>query len=326
MMLYEEGHFLLSDPISKYIPEFKDMQVLVTNDKGASEPYTLVPATREITIRHLLTHTSGLTYGFFGRPYIADLYKEAGISDGLTQTAGTIEEGVKKLAALPLISQPGEAFEYGLSTDVLGYFVEVVSGMTFDTFLRRRLFEPLGMKDAYFFVPPEKQNRLATVYTPNETNGIKRLPEDEVTMGPVVFSTSYHYKGPRTYHSGGAGLVSTAMDYARFLQMLLNGGELDGVRILSPKTVELMTVDHLSGMNTMNRATDLKFSLGFAVSEGPGATGQIGSVGSYSWGGFFNTSFWADPEEELSGVIMTQRYPGTSLGKFTVMVYQAIVK
>ena len=145
-------------------------------------------------------------------------------------------------------------------------------------------------------------------------------------MGPVVFSTSYHYNGPRTYHSGGAGLVSTAMDYVRFLQMLLNGGELDGVRIMSPKTVELMTVDHLSGTNAMTRATDLKFSLGFAASEGAGATGQIGSVGSYSWGGFFNTSFWADPEEELSGVIMTQPYPGTSLGKFTVMVYQAIVR
>ena len=325
MMLYEEGKFLLNDPVSKYIPEFKDSKVLVPT--GATEPYTLYSAENEITIHHLLSHTSGLTYGFFGRKYFTDLYKEAGVSDGLTQTEGTIGEGVKRLAKLPLVHQPGKKAEYSLSTDVLGYLVEVVSGMPLDQFFKERIFEPLGMRDTYFFLPDNKVDRLAAVYTPNDDGEIDRLPEEKIEMGPVVFSTSYHYKGPKTYFSGGAGLVSTAPDYARFLQMMLNNGELNGVRLVSRKTVELMTMDHLGDLEMFFFPGGYTFGLGFGICTDPAAVGTLGSVGEYNWGGFFYTQFWIDPSEDMIGLIMTQLYPSGGLDlqeKFRVLVYQAI--
>ena len=329
MILFEEGHFLLDDPVAKYLPAFdREMMVLVDLEDPASgeRSYRLEPANRPITIRHLLNHTSGITYGFFGQEHIAEIYEDSGISDGLIQTEGTIGEMVQKLAQQPLAVQPGEEWQYGLSTDVLGRLVEVVSGMPLDRFFRERIFIPLGMRDSHFFLPDDKVSRLAPVYTPNGRGGIERLSTDSVMIGHALFSTTYHYRGPRTYYSGGAGLVSTTTDYARFLQMLLNGGVLEGARLLSPKTVQLMTSNQIGDLNL---GTGVKFTLGFALDLGPGHSGNIGSRGVYSWGGFFNTRFWVDPREELVGVIMTQRYPNNDvdiLSKFRVMMYQSIVE
>ncbi len=324
MMLYEEGHFLLSDPISKYIPEFKNPQVLVPSSTG--DGYTTVPAKAEITIRQLLSHTSGISYLFFGREYIAELYRKAGISDGLTQTEGTIGDNVKRLAGLPLFSQPGEAWEYGLSVDVLGYFIEVISGMSLAEFFRERIFKPLRMEDTYFHLPEDKFSRLASLYTPVPEGGLDEFPETPVEFGYLVMSSTYHYSGPRTYYSGGGGLVSTASDYARFLLMMLNGGELEGVRLLSRKTVESMTANHIGDLRSLWFGN--KFSLGFGIYPDPGESGTLNSEGSYSWGGIFNTGFGVDPQEELIGIIMTQLYPNNQsdiTDKFLVLAYQAIV-
>lgn len=324
MMLYEEGHFLLSDPISKYIPEFKNPQVLVPSSTGDS--YTTVPAKAEITIRQLLSHTSGISYLFFGREYIADLYQNASISDGLTQTEGTIGDNVRRLAGLPLYSQPGEAWGYGLSVDVLGYFIEVISGMSLDGFFRERIFKPLRMEDTYFYLPEDKISRLASLYRPVPEGGLDEFPETPVEFGYLVMSSTYHYSGPRTYYSGGGGLVSTASDYARFLQMMMNGGELEGVRLLSRKTVETMTTNHIGDLRSLWFGN--KFSLGFGIYPDPGESGTLNSEGSYSWGGIFNTGFGVDPQEELIGIIMTQLYPNNQsdiTAKFPVLAYQAIV-
>ena len=321
MILYEEGKILLSDPVSKYIPEFKGIEVAVPNDENRS--HTLVKAKREITIKDLLTHTSGLTYRFIGIEPWARIYKEAGISDGLSQTEGTIGDKVKRLATLPLMHNPGERFSYSLSTDVLGYLVEVVSGMTLDAFFRERIFKPLRMTDTHFFLPPEKVQRLAAVYNQLPGGPIKRMGDDADDSGNLVYSASFHYKGPRTYYSGGAGLVSTITDYARFLQMLLNGGELDGARILSRKTVELMTVNHVGDL-----AGDRGFGLGFGIVRDVGKGSELASVGQYGWGGFFYTNFIVDPKEKLICLFMSQLYPANGLNlheRFRTLAYQAIV-
>ena len=323
MLLYEEGHFLLSDPISQYIPEFKDPQVLVPSSAG--DGYTTVPAKAEITIRQLLSHTSGISYLFMGREHIAELYRKAGISDGLIQTEGTIGDNVKRLAGLPLFSQPGEAWEYGLSVDVLGYFVEVISGMSLAEFFRERIFKPLRMEDTYFYLPEDKISRLASLYRPVPEGGLDEFPETPVEFGYLVMSSTYHYSGPRTYYSGGGGLVSTASDYARFLQMMLNGGELDGVRLLSRKTVESITTSHIGSFSIWGGN---KFGLGFGIYPGPGESGTLNSAGSYNWGGIFNTGFGVDPREEFISIIMTQLYPNDQsdiTAKFPVLAYQAIV-
>ena len=327
MMLLEEGKILLNDPISKYLPDFKNPTVLVSDGSNEGQ-YHMVPAKREITIRNLLDHTSGISYGFWGRLHLAKLYADAGISDGLIQTEGTIAQGVQKLARMPLMNQPGEAWEYGLNTDVLGRLVEVVSGMPLDQFFQERIFKPLGMKDTYFFLPEEKRPRFAAVYTPSEQGGISKLPEGPVRMGPVLFSTNWHYKGPRTYFSGGGGLVSTTSDYVRFLQMLLNGGKLDGVPLLGPKTVELMTRNHIGDLDIFLRAPGYKFGLGFAVLADPDRSGRIESKGEYNWSGFFYTRFWVDPKEDLIGIFMAQMRPNQHLDldeKFRVVTYEAIM-
>jgi CubicO group peptidase (beta-lactamase class C family) len=321
MMLIEEGKLLLADPVSKYIPEFKGAQVATPSTDRQS--YTLAPAKSEITIRHLLTHTSGITYRFIGVEPWAKVYKEAGISDGLNQTEGKIADGVKKLAKLPLMHNPGERFSYSLSTDVLGYLVEVVSGMTLDDFFRKRIFEPLRMNDTHFFLPEEKLPRLAAVYNRMPDGRIKRMGDEPDERGYLVYSAAFHYKGPRTYYSGGAGLVSTISDYARFLQALLNGGELDGARILGRKTVELMTVNHVADMFGSQG-----FGLGFQVVRDVGQGSEPASVGQYGWGGFFYTNFFVDPKEKMIGIFMSQLYPAGDLRlheRFRWLAYQAIV-
>ena len=240
MMLYEEGFFLLDDPISKYLPEFKNPKVLVKPATG--EPYS-IPATKEITIRDLLRHTSGLTYQW--NADLGSTYQKANVASGVLQYDGTIEESVKRLAALPLLFNPGDRWEYSLSVDVLGRLVEVVSGKSFDEFLRVRIFEPLGMKDTYFYPPDDKLDRLTTAYTYYPEKGLNRFPDAPIIDGSMVYSADYPYRGPKKLFSGGAGLVSTAADYARFSQMMLDGGKAGNARLLSRKSVELMTNDQL---------------------------------------------------------------------------------
>ena len=321
MMLYEEGKLLLTDPVSKFIPAFKSMQVL---EQGAEKP---APARRGITIRDLLVHRSGITYGFISSGAVGNGYRKNGVTDGLSTTTMTTAEGIDKLAAEPLVAQPGTAYNYSLSTDVLGRVVEVASGMPFESFLRERIFKPLKMNDTDFTVPEAKWSRVATVYSPDGAGAIRPMKDPE-TFGNTVMSPVAYYKAPKTYFSGGAGLVSTAADYARFGHMLLNGGVLDGVRVLSPKTIELMTVSHTTDLPSVSAAGPGRgFGLGFFVVTDLGATQTLGSVGNYGWSGIYGTTFWVDPKEKLVAIMMVQRYPGSPVAAaFQPLVYQALIK
>lgn len=317
MMLWEEGKFRLDDPISKYIPEFKNPQVL-SSFKYADTTYRTVPANKEITIRHLITHTSGLGYGVIdGDERFQMIYEKAGITDLFTTAPITIEQSVKKLAKLPLHHHPGEKFTYSEGLDVLGYFIEVVSGMPFDEFLRKRLFDPLGMDDTWFYLPNSKYNRLVTVQQQKDGKWQKL---------PVTFyDTDYPVKGAKTFFSGGAGLSSTAKDYATFLQMYLNGGELNGIRILSRTTVRSImgnqTGDLFGG-------AEKHYGLAFGVITQAGQDkGGEGSNGTFDWGGYFNTQYFADPVEQTIGILMKQtRGPvnDQTRWKFRQLVFQAI--
>ena len=318
MMLYEEGHFRLNEPVSKFIPAFKEMLVLPPEDaEDLTQP---VPATEQITIWNLLTHTDGLTYHWNER--LGPQYAAADITHGLLQDESTLAKKMKVLATIPLLHQPGAEFEYGLSIDLLGYLVEVVSGMSLDQFFSERIFKPLGMKDTHFFIPEAKRERIATVYERTKDGPITRKTQEPTVDGSLTYSTDYPYNGPRTYFSGGGGLVSTVSDYARFAQMMLNGGKLDGVRLLSRKTVELMTTNQLAKMDV-----DFGFGLGFGVVRDESDLNEIGSVGRFGWGGFFFTSFFIDPQEQMVGIFMCQLHPsgGLDLGeKIRILCYQAI--
>lgn len=317
MMLYEEGHFLLSDPISKFIPEFKNPQVIVTN------PDSTVPAKKEIAIRNLLNHTSGITYQWNEK--LGQKYFDAGITHGLIQDEGTIGDMVKKLAKMPLLFHPGEQYHYGLNVDVLGYLVEVVSGKTLDQFFKQRIFAPLGMNDTYFYVPKEKVKRLAAVYNVEKDGSLKKLDKDKIGEPPMVYSADYPFNGPSSFFAGGAGLSSTALDYATFCQMVINYGELNGTRLLSRKTVDLMISNSLGDLSIDSVGN--KFGLGFSIRQELG-TGELGSVGEYGWGGFWNTTFSIDPEENMIFVFMSQLNPGHSVdlgGRVKVLAYQAII-
>ena len=318
MILYEEGHFLLEDPISKYLPEFKNPKVLVKPANGGEE-YT-IPATREITIRDLLRHTSGLTYQWNAE--LGPYYEKANVASGLLPYDGTIGDSVARLAKQPLLFNPGERWEYSLSVDVLGRLVEVVSGMPFDEFLRKRVFEPLGMKDTYFFVPDNKLDRLAAAYTYYPDKGLQRFPDTPIVEGHFSYSADYPYRAPKKLFSGGAGLNSTAADYARFCQMMLEGGKLGNTRILSRKSVELMTHDQLGKI-----APDQAFGLGFGIDGVKGPLAELGTPGSYSWGGFFYTAFSIDPKEDMIVVFMGQLHPTGDLEldrQVHELAYQAI--
>lgn len=310
MQLYEQGRFLLHDPVSKFIPGFAKSVVAVAPAAGspADAKFTTVPAKRAIQIHDLLTHTAGLTYG--DGPAV-ELYKNAHLYGWyFADKNETIGEAVDRLATLPLQGQPGEVWQYGYSADVLGRLVEVVSGEPLDQYFARHIFEPLKMVDSCFFLAPEKESRLAKVYG---------LENGKIVLG----SQGDYVRGPRKCFSGGAGLLSTASDYGRLLQMLLNGGELDGVRLLSPKTVELMR----SGAVSLNDKTGT-FGLGFWVNTDLGRAGELGSVGAYGWGSAYFPQYVVDPQERMVAFMMTQLMPAGNSNlneRVKVLTYQALV-
>lgn len=316
MMLQERGKLLITDPVGKYMPAFQETKVAVRKDDGT---YDIVKADRPITIRDLLTHTSGVSYG---SGISADLWKKARIQGWyFADREEPIQETINRMGDLPFEAQPGEKFEYGYNTDILGALIEVVSGKPLDIFLKQNILDPLGMTDTHFYLPKEKSERLAVVYSPTE-NGLEPAPNP----GGMVGQGAY-VNGPRTSFSGGAGLLSTSMDYAKFLQMMLNKGTFNGKRILSPKTVELMTVNHL-GEATFPWVDGTGFGLGFSVVEDLGDRGTPGSVGEYGWGGAYHSSYWVDPKEEMIVVYFTQLIPAGDIddhGKLRALIYQAIV-
>jgi len=293
MMLYEEGKFRLSDPVRRYIPEFSDLKVAAS--WGPDGP-VLEDADHAMTIRELMTHTAGLAYGI-GDPHPADrLYA----SENVLDSGGTLKDMIDKLAGLPLRQQPGTRWTYSIAVDVQGYLVEVLSGQAFDEFLQERILDPLGMVDTGFHVPSEKHGRFAQVYGYGEDRALVAPPAPDASSGPRPFLD------PATFFSGGGGLVSTTMDYMRFCQMLLNGGELDGVRILSPTTVAMMSSNHLP-RDMGEYAPGAGFGLDFSVVLDPVEAGSV-SAGEYSWGGAAGTWFWIDPVEDLIFVGMIQQF------------------
>ncbi len=315
MILCEEGRLRLSDPLSRYIPEYKDAKVMVP--RGGAD-YDLLPAAREVTVHDLFTHTGGFTYGGSPTSALDRLYDE--VYARFEKTAEpTLENWVRALAEarLPLAFQPGTGFRYGISIDLLGYVIQCASGQLFEDFLQERLFGPLGMVDTAFWVPPEKADRLAFVYGPAETGGLKVIPP------PPGVDITRKTRNP----SGGGGLVSTIGDYFRFGQMLLNGGELEGTRILGRKTVEWMLQNHLPpGVLPMNEPCN-GFGLGGAVLLHPGLSNRPGSVGKFGWGGAANTEWWIDPAEGLQCLIMLQYMPCFTIPiveDFAQLAYQAL--
>ncbi len=294
MMLHEEGRFLLNDPVSKFLPEFKNPRVAVANapNERAAGGFHTVPAVREITIRDLLTHTAGLASGTGGPTF--ELAK--GLAE-FRKPENTMAEYVRELAKLPLNFQPGTAWEYGPATDVLGRMVEVISGMTLDRFFAERIFAPLGMKDTHFYVPDAQLPRLVTAYEKKD-GALSKL----TAPGPASRSGKFFM--------GAGGLAGTAEDYLKFCQMLLNGGVLDGKRLVSRKTIELMTSNHIGRIPLwQENLQGYRFGLGFRVREHNGEAAMLGSVGSYGWGGAYGTYFWIDPHEQMIGIVMIQLMP-----------------
>ncbi len=319
MMLWEEGRFQLDDPISRYIPEFEGAQLLDTFNEADSS-FTSKATDKEITIRHLLTHTSGIGYGVIdGDEKFKKIYHKAGITDLFTTREIRIGESVKKLAELPLHHDPGAAFTYSEGLDVLGYFIEVISGMPFDIFLKTRIFDPLGMKDTWFYLPEEKADRLVSV---------QQKTGDAWTKYPETFyDPDYPVKGAKTFFSGGAGLSSTVKDYATFLQMYLNEGTMNGVRLLSPTTVQSIMSNQI-GSIWADGPKDYGLAFGVVNEKGEGMGGE-GSEGTFDWGGYFNTQYFAAPKEQIIGLLFKQvqgEIKDTTGWKFRQMVFAAVEK
>jgi len=316
MILYERGLFLLNDPVSDYLPAFAAPAVVASVDEAGAITATR-PAGREISIVDLLSHSAGIGYPFIPSD-LQKSYKAAGIIDGITAREVVLAEQMALLAEQPLAFEPGEKFMYGLNTDVLGYLIEVVSGKPLDRFFAEEIFEPLGMRDTFFYLPADRADRLVTLYA--DVDGLK---VSDGTEDPIFLDNPrYPVEGARAYFSGGAGLSSTAHDYWRFTQMLLNGGELDGRRVLGRKSVELMHAPRID----FDGDGDGDFGLGFEVVGDLGESGELGSVGLYSWGGAFGTAYWIDPAENLIGILMTQARPqySTIRARFRTLVYQAL--
>ncbi len=323
MILVDDGKLKVTDPVSKYLPEFKNPKVLMP---GYGNEFNLVSALREITVHDLLTHTSGLTYRFMAQKPFVELYHKADICDGLIRPSFTLAENVRHLAELPLLHQPGSAYQYGLSTDVLGRLVEVIAGQKLESFMRKRIFEPLGMNDTYFDLPADKTGRLAVVYEPGPDKRIRRVGEELVQKGELAYCVTAPHRGQRGYCSGGAGLTSSAADFARFLQMLLNGGQWNGTRILKEATVREMTSNQIGDLKFMMPTG--RFGYGFGIVTA-GDKDEVRALGSYAWGGFYGTSFWVDPEKKLIGVLMTQLVHAENMAlhqEFQKLAYAATQK
>ena len=344
MILYEEGKFFLNDPVARYIPELANLEVAISTADGntkvasdgtnsrtigagdASKAGKTRKPKRQPTIRDLMRHTAGFTYGFFGNTEVDKMYREKEVMG-----QKDLKAFVTELGQVPLQYEPGTRWHYSVSVDVQGRVVEAVSGMSFGEFLKKRLFTPLGMKDTGFIVPKDKLDRFAQIYSPEGTSEgsdlfLRRNTSTKLVRSPELIDEGY-MEGA-TFEGGGGGMVSTARDYLRFSQMMLNGGELDGVRILSPKTVELMTTNHLGDLPMGFGRTGVGFGLGFAVTLNQGDIGELGSTGEYNWGGAAGTKFWIDPQENLIGLFMVQSIPHrTRLGnKFKLLTYQSIIK
>ncbi len=318
MILFEEGKLLLNDPVSKYIQAFKKQQVL---DKfnAADTTYTTVPAKKEVSIRELLSHTSGLGYAQIGSKEANAIYAKSNITAGIGVEDDKLLDAMNRLAKLPLMHQPGEKWTYGLNTDLLGCLVEVISGMTLDDFFRTRIFEPLGMKDTYFLIPSNKASRLVNIYREDSTGKLLKA-EGNMLNGPTV--VNYPLLNS-TYYSGGAGLSSTIYDYGVFLQMLLNNGVYNGKRILSRNAVRMMTMNQIGDLSL----GDDKFGLGFQVVTERGSARTPAQTGTFSWGGAFATSYWVDPKEKIVLLFYRQLQSSTHgdvVEKFRALVYQAI--
>lgn len=316
MILQEHGKLHINQPVSRYLPEFAATTVAVPDTDGG---YSVEPAKRQITIRDLLTHTSGVSYG--SGP-AAEQWRSAGLQGWyLAHHDEPVRETVRRMASLPFDSHPGERWVYGYSSDILGAIVEAVSGQALDRFLQEHIFIPLNMQDTHFYLPVHKHDRLATVYSAGP-EGLVRAPN-----GNSMQSQGQYTDLSRQSLSGGAGLLSTAMDYGRFLQMLLNGGELDGVRLLSPKTVELMTSNHTGDLTHFYAGNG--FGLGFSIRQDLGSQGTPGSIGEFSWLGAYHSIYWVDPQEELVVVYLSQLIPAGTIDDHIMLrnlVYQALVE
>ncbi len=322
MMLYEEGHFQLNDPVHRWIPEWRNLRVF----RGGNWPNFLTePCERAMTVKDLLTHMSGLTYDFMQASNVDRAYRKLDLR--LERDGGTLRDMVEKLAKLPLEFSPGARWNYSFATDICGYLVEVMSGQRFDDFLRERIFQPLGMQDTFFSVPADKLDRFAANYQRGADRRLTLIDDPQDSA----------FGRDKAFLSGGGGLVSTAGDYLRFCRMLLGRGTLEGARIIGPKTLELMTCNHLPNdddltrwaMGTFSETTyeGYGFGLGFSVNLGPGRTATVGSAGEIAWGGAASTLFWVDPKEDLICILMTQFMPSGTFnfrGQMKALVYPAI--
>ncbi len=333
MMLVEEGRVTLDEPVHKYIPQWNNLGVFVA---GTAPPFLTRPLSRPMLIVDLLRHTSGLTYGFMQRTNVDAAYREAKI--GEVEKEGTLETMISDLANIPLEFSPGEAWNYSVSTDVIGYLIGKITGQPFEQFLKDRIFDPLGMSDTGFHVPSDKAHRFAACYSADPKGGITfHATERKGTLTLQDDPTTSSFLAPPSFISGGGGLCSTTADYLTFCRALINGGELGGVRLLGPKTLKLMTSNHLPGgreLPEMSRSlfseatyNGIGFGLGFSVTTDPAKTLILGSAGEYAWGGAATTAFWIDPAEELIAIFMTQVLPSSAYPirrELRTMVYAAI--
>ena len=320
MILLEEGKCILEDPISKYIPEFKN-PVVIKEVNAKDSTFTSEPSPSEITIRQLLSHTSGIGYGFTNTKISGVIYGKAKIPDGANMESATLAEKMKILAKQPLLHAPGTKWTYGLGIDVAGYLVEIISGKSLSDFCEERILKPLDMKDTHFFRPESEENRVVSVYTELNGNLLNAMPF------PQAQNLDYPTRGANSYCSGGSGMSGTAADYMKIMQKILNNGTLNGTRILSRKSIEAMSNNQISDLSI--NATETKFGLGFSVEVPQSSYHKLGSVGRLGWGGLYNTLFWIDPKEQIVAVLLTQIYPSTHqrelYDKFENLVYQALV-